>query len=197
MRSIFAPLVLAAGLGLGVLSLGCGQDSPMAPSTPGSTLTPEGRPTGGSTKSFDASYMTSTIDHEELIRQMAVLAMGKQGLHADLAAFAQNEANYAAENISILQSDLGAWYNVQHTPALSGSANRTLNNLSALDGAAFEKAYLNRMVSEDQARVRDGQRCYARATHTMLILFGFNVQYAASQEIAQLKSWLCQWFAAC
>jgi uncharacterized protein (DUF305 family) len=199
MRSIFAPLVLAAGLGLGVLSLGCGQDSPMTPGTPGSTLTPQGKPTGGGggTKSYDASYMQTTINHEEFIRQLALLAMSKQLDHTDLMTFAQNEANYAGQNIGTLQGYLSAWYNIQASPTLSGSATRTLSSLAALEGAAFEKAYLNQMVSEDQVRVRDGQRCYGRATHTSLILFGFNIQYAATQEIAQLKSWLCQWFAAC
>ena len=193
---IFA-LILAAGLGLGVL--GCGQESPMSPVTPSTTLEPEGKPSGGGggTKSFDASYMTTTIDHEEFIRQLALLALSKQLDHSELTTFSQDAAGYAGHNISLLQGYLSSWYNVQHPASLSGSAQRTLSSLAALDGAAFEKAFLNQMVSEDQIRVRAGQRCYARATHTSLILFGFNVQYAATQEIAQLKSWLCQWFSAC
>jgi len=192
---IFA-LFLAAGLGLGIL--GCGQESPMSPVTPSTVFQPEGKPTGGgSLRSFDASYITTTIDHEEFIRQLALLALSKQLDHSDLTTFSQNAASYAGQNISLLQSYLSSWYSVQHPAALNGSAQRKLNSLAALDGAAFERAFLNQMVSEDQIRVRDGQRCYGRATQTNLILFGFNVQYAATQEIAQLKSWLCQWFSAC
>ena len=189
-------LVLALGLGLGVL--GCGQESSLTSPTPTATFQPEGKPTGGGgTRSYDASYMTTTIDHEEFVRQLAVLAQGKQLDHSDLATFAQDAANNASQNIGLLQSYLGSWYNVQHPAVLSGSAQRALNNLSALEGAAFEKAFLNQMVTEDQVRVRNGQRCYARATHTMLILFGYNSQLDATHEIAQLKSWLCQWFSAC
>jgi uncharacterized protein (DUF305 family) len=193
--SIFA-LVLAAGLGLGVL--GCGQESPMSPVTPSTALAPEGKPTGGgSTRSYDASYMKAAIDREEFIRQLALLALSKQLDHSDLATFSQNAASTAGQSIALLQGYLGSWYNVQHPAALSGSAQRTLNSLAALEGAAFEKAYLNQMVSQDQLRVREGQRCYSRATQTMLIYFGFNDQLTATQEIAQLKSWLCQWFSAC
>ena len=196
MRSPIFALFLAAGLGLGIL--GCGQESPTTPVTPSTSLQAEGKPSGGgSTKSYDASYMVTTIDKEEFIRQLALLALSKQLDHSDLATFSQNAASNAAQNIALLQGYLSSWYSVQHPAVLSGSAQRTLNNLAALDGAAFEKAYLNQMVSADQIRVRNGQRCYARATHTMLILYGFNDQLAATQEIAQLKSWLCQWFSAC
>ena len=125
---------------------------------------------------------------------MAVLAQSKQ-VRSEMATFAQNEANNAAGNIGILQGYLSSWFSIQYSP--KAPSQRALTSLSALDGAAFEKAYLNQMVSEDQVRVRDGQRCYGRATHTSLILFGFNIQYAATQEITQLHSWLCQWFSAC
>jgi uncharacterized protein (DUF305 family) len=189
-------LVLAAGLGLGLLSLGCGQDAPMTPVSPSTTLQPEAKPSGGGTSgTYEISYMESTINHEELIRQCALIAMGKQLDHTDLATFAQNEEATAGQNIATLQSYLSAWYNIQFSPKAPSS--RTLDRLASLDGAAFEKAYLNQTVSEDQVRVRDGQRCYSRATHTMLILFGFNIQLDATHEIAQLKSWLCGWFSAC
>jgi len=189
-------LVLAAGLGLGILSLGCGQESPTTPATPGTTLDPQGRPSGGGTSNtYEVSYMESTINHEELIRQYALIAMGKQLDHSDLATFAQNEAGIASQNIATLQSYLSAWYNIQYSPKAPSS--RTLNSLASLEGAAFENAYLNKMVSEDQIRVRDGQRCYGRAKTTALILFGYNIQLDATHEIAQLKSWLCQWFSAC
>ena len=189
-------LVLAASLGLGILSSGCGQESPMTPATPGATLEPQGKPSGGGTSNtYEVSYMESTINHEELIRQYALIAMGKQLDHADLATFAQNEANYAAQNIGTLQSYLSAWYNIQYSPKAPSA--RTLNNLASLDGAAFEQSYLKQMVSEDKVRVRDGQRCYTRAKTTALILFGYNIQLDATHEMVQLNSWLCQWFSAC
>ena len=191
-------LVSIAGLGLAVLTLGCGQNSPTAPLAPGAAIQPEGKPTsGGTSGTYEKSYMQTTINHEEFIRQLSVLAMGKQGLHAETTTFAQNAAAYAGQNVGLLQSYLSQWFGIQFSPSLSGSSQKTLNNFAAREGADFEKAFLNQMISDDQVRVRDGQRCYARATHTMLILFGYNVQLDATHEIAQLKSWLCQWYSAC
>lgn len=191
-------LVSIAGLGLAIMTLGCGQNSPTAPLAPVATIQPEGKPTsGGTSGTYEKSYMQTTINHEEFIRQLSVIAMGKQGLHAETTTFAQNAAAYAGQNIGLLQGYLSQWYGIQVSPSLSGSSQRTLTSFAAREGADFEKAYLNQMVSDDQIRVRDGQRCYGRATHTSLILFGFNIQYAATQEIAQLKSWLCQWYSAC
>src|SRR5690349_8269457 len=91
MRFPISTPLLAVSLGLAVLSLGCGQESPTVPTAPGTTLAPEGKPSGGSKlSSYDTSYMTSTIDHEEFIRQMAVLAQSKQLGHAELMTLAQN-----------------------------------------------------------------------------------------------------------
>jgi uncharacterized protein (DUF305 family) len=196
--TVSASLVLAAGLGFGLLSLGCGQGSPTAPMTPTTTLQPEGKPSGGGTSaSFEKSYMQSTIDREELIRQLALLAVGKQNLHPDLVTFSQTLAGDAGHNVSLLQGWLSLWYGMTHVAVLSGSSQRLLADLGALEGADFETAYMNKMISLDQVTVREGQRCYARASHTSLIEFGFELQYARTQQIAQLRSWLCSWFAAC
>ncbi len=169
----------------------------MAPVTPGTTLQPEARPTEGSrtADSYEKSYMQSTINHEELIRQVALLALTKQLDHSELTTFSQNAAATASHNISVLQGYLSSWYGMSYSP--KAPSQKLLNGLAKLEGADFEKAYLDQMVTEDQVRVRDGQRCYARAAHTMLILFGYNIQLDATHEIAQLKSWLCQWFSAC
>ena len=197
-------LVLALGLGLSLLTLGCGQESPMAPASPAATLDPAGRPGGGGSdgggggsKSFEVSYMQAQMDREHLMRQMALLGLQKQVDHPDLHAFCDTATTNAGQNIAKLQSYLSQWYGIQRSPALTGSGQRILADLTLLEGAAFEKSFLTQMIKQDDLSVREGQRCYARATHTMLILFGFNNQFERAQEAKYLRQWLCSWFGVC
>ena len=193
-------LILTFGLGLSLLTLGCGQESPMAPASPAATFDPAGRPGGGGgggSTSFEVSYMQAQMDREHLMRQMALLCLQKQVDHSDLHAFADTAADNAGQNIATLQSYLSQWYGIQRTPMLSGSGQRILSDLSLLEGAAFEKSFLTQMIKQDDLSVREGQRCYARASHTMLIYFGFNNQYARAQEAKYLRQWLCSWFGVC
>ena len=70
-------LVLALGLGLSLLTLGCGQESPMTPASPTATFDPAGKPGGGGggggggSTSFEISYMQAQMDREHLMRQLA------------------------------------------------------------------------------------------------------------------------------
>lgn len=196
-------LVLALGLGLSLLTLGCGQESPMTPASPTATFDPAGKPGGGGggggggSTSFEISYMQAQMDREHLMRQLALLCLQKQVDHSDLHVFADTAATNAGQNVSKLQGYLSQWYGIQRTPALTGSGQRMLNDLSLLEGAAFEKSFLNQMIKLDDLSVREGQRCYARASHTMLIYFGFVNQYARAQEAKYLRQWLCSWFGVC
>ena len=192
-------LLLAGGLGLTLLTLGCGQESPMAPASPTATFEPAGKPSSGvgASKNFEVTYMQVQMDREYLIRQMALLCLQKQVDHPDLHVFADTAATNAGQNVATLQGYLNEWYGIQRTPALSGSGQRTLSNLSELEGAAFEKAFLTQMIKFDDLSVREGQRCYGRASHTMLIYFGFLNQYARAAEATILRQWLCSWFGVC
>ena len=192
-RNVFLGLVLVTGVGV---SLAACSDGPAT--APAASLAPAAKPTAaGGAASYEMHYLENAINQEEMILQMAQICGAKPGLHPELAAFCQNVTGNASQAIAIMQGYLGDWYGVQNTPSLKSPDQHLLANLQSLEGADFETAYLNAMIQKDQVAVREGQRCYARATHTLLIAFCFNMQYAETQEITQMRQWLCAWYGAC
>ena len=186
--SAFAVLALAACF------LGC-TDQVTAPET---SLVPAAKPVNsGGAGNFEKRYLAGAIDAEELILEMANICMTKEGLHPDLMTFCQETAAQAAHDLSLMQLWLSTWYGIDHSPSLSGSDQRVLSNLGALEGADFETAYLQTMVKEYTTSIRIEQHCYARASTVALIDFCFNMQLAQSQDVNQMNSWLCNWYGVC
>jgi uncharacterized protein (DUF305 family) len=188
---LFAFVVVA----LAGFSLGCA-DQVTAPET---RLVPAAKPvdSGGSAGNFERRYLSNAIDAEELILEMAQICVQKESLHAELMTFCQETATQASHDLTLMQSWLSAWYDIDHSPSLRGPDQRLLSELGSLEGADFEAAYLEAMVKEYTTSVRVEQHCYARASTTALIDFCFNMQLAQSNDIDQMKSWLCNWHGVC
>ena len=186
---VFAVVALAG------FSLGCA-DQVTAPEV---RLVPAAKPvdSGGGAGNFEQRFLADAIDAAQLTLEMAQVCMAKADLHVELMAFCQETATQAAHDVSLLQSWLSTWYGVDHLPSMGKPDQRILSNLSSLEGADFETAYLDAMVKEYTTSVRVEQHCYARASTTALIDFCFNMQLAQSNDIDQMKSWLCNWYGEC
>jgi len=190
-RSMLALSVVA----LPLFSAGCADDPVTAPLVP---LTPAAKPTDSAPgANYERRYLPNAIDASELILEMAQVCMEKQSLHPELMTFCQSTAAQAAHDVSLMQSWLSAWYGIDHTPSLSGPDQRLLDELRSLDGADFETAYLDAMVKEYTTMVRNEQHCYGRAVTTALIGSCFDMQRMQSDDIDQMKSWLCTWYGEC
>lgn len=70
-------------------------------------------------------------------------------------------------------------------------------HLSRLSGADFEIAFMDMMIRHHAAAVREGEMCQARAYHAQLIDLCRNIVSTQSAEIAQMETWLCQWYRRC
>ena len=196
MPSTYRVVLFAFGVvALAGMSWGCTDRQATAPEM---YLAPAAKPSdAGGAANFEKRSLANAIDVEELVLEMAQICMAKQGLHPELMSFCQETATQAASDQSLMLSWLSSWYQITHTPSLSGSDQRVLDNLSALEGADFETLYLETMIKLYTTAVRTEQHCYARATTTALIDFCFNMQLAQTQDMNQMKSWLCNWHGEC
>ena len=192
-RSVF--LLPFTVLALALFSPGCADDPATAPMA---RLTPAAKPTdSGPAANYERRYLPKAIDASELILEMAQVCMEKSDLHPELMTFCQATGAQASHDVSLMQGWLSTWYGIDHTPSLSGPDQRVLNQLRSLNGADFETAYLNAMVKEYTTLVRGEQHCYGRASTTALIGFCFDMQLMQSNDIDQMKSWLCTWYGEC
>jgi uncharacterized protein (DUF305 family) len=183
-------------LGTTAVLLGCADQASVTAPTSGPA--PAAKPVGsGAGANFERRYLPDAIDAAELIFEMAQVCMEKQGLHADLMTFGQRTATVAASDVTLLETWLSIWYGIQYTPSLSGPDQRLIERLRSLEGSDFEIEYLEAMIKQYTTSIRVEQRCYAHASTTALIGFCFDMQYAQSQDQAQMRSWLCTWYGEC
>ena len=74
---------------------------------------------------------------------------------------------------------------------------RQVEQLSKLSGAEFEKMFM-RMMSEHHATAAvDAVECLLKAYHPEMLNMCAMMLGAQGDEIAQMRVWLCQWYAVC
>ena len=67
----------------------------------------------------------------------------------------------------------------------------------SLSGAEFEIAFMEMMIKHHEAAIREGERCLDRAYHAELRSLCEDIIETQSAEIAQMQTWLCEWYGIC
>ena len=149
-----------------------------------------------STSKYEVRFMEAMIDHHAMAVMMAEICQQK-AVHAELLTMCQSIEQAQTEEIGTMQNWLASWYSETHAPQMSQGSQQQMARLASLSGAAFEIAFIQRMIRHHWKAIVRAAQCVDRAYHDELIEMCEDIIVAQSAEIEQMRTWLCQWYGRC
>lgn len=150
-----------------------------------------------STAKFEVDFLTGMIDHHAMATHMAEVCIDK-AVNSDLRAMCEQIIAAQSGEIEEMQSWLGDWYGITHEPEMKPNEMRQLERrMGSLSGAQFEIEFMKSMIRHHRMALVQAERCVDRAFHSELRDMCEQMIEMQAAEIAQLQSWLCQWYDRC
>jgi uncharacterized protein (DUF305 family) len=151
---------------------------------------------GMSTATFEVDFLTGMIDHHAMAIEMGEICLDKAE-HAQLQGMCQDVISAQSQEIETMQAWLGPWYGVSYEPVMKPGEMRQMEKLAALSGAEFEIRFMEMLIRHHRKAISEAEKCLDRAYHPDLPDLCQGMIEMQSPEIAQLESWLCQWYGRC
>lgn len=168
-----------------------------ATSTDGNRITVASAPSADpSSVNFETKFMTDMIDHHHMAVMMAEVCLVK-AVHLELRSMCENIIATQAAEIAQMQTWLRDWYGITYEPTMKPGDEKMLDRLASLSGAEFESAFMEMMIMHHKKALREARHCLDKAAHPELRALCENIIATQSAEIAQMQTWLCQWYGAC
>lgn len=142
---------------------------------------------------FEIDFMKTMIDHHFGGVKMAELCAGRT-IHAELKTMCDQIKAAQTEEIAKMRGWLKTWYGIDHEPRLDRKAQRQVEELSRLTGAAFEKAFMAMMIKHHSDAAKDSIECLNQAYHPEMLNMCAMMLGAQGDEIAMMRIWLMQWY---
>lgn len=105
-------------------------------------------------------------------------------------------ASQAAE-IEQMQGWLLDWYGVEHEPQMKPGDQRMMEHLAELECEEFEIEFMEMMIRHHPRAIREAGIALRRAYHPELLALAESILETQSAEIAQMRTWLCDWYDLC
>jgi uncharacterized protein (DUF305 family) len=180
-------------------------NSTASSSTPGLAAT-AGEPGGAtvasapapnrSTSTFEIKFMTDMIDHHHMAVMMAEMCIAK-AVHPELRSLCENIRAAQMAEIGEMQAWLQDWYGITYQPVMKPGDEEMMERLASLSGSEFEVAFMEMMIKHHEKAIKEGRHCLDKAYHTELRELCEDIVRTQSAEIAQMQTWLCQWYGEC
>jgi uncharacterized protein (DUF305 family) len=154
---------------------------------------PASRP---STTNFEIKFMTDMIDHHHMAVMMAEMCITK-AVHSELRALCERIRAAQMAEIEQMQTWLQQWYGISYEPVMRPGDQNMMGRLASLSGAEFEIAFMEMMIKHHEKAIKEGRHCLDKAEHAELRSLCENIIRTQSAEIAQMQTWLCQWYGEC
>jgi len=149
-----------------------------------------------STSNFEIKFMTDMIDHHHMAVMMAEMCIAK-AIHPELRSLCESIRTAQMAEIEEMQAWLQDWYGITYAPVMKPGDEKMMERLASLNGAEFEIAFMEMMIKHHEKAIREGQHCLDKAYHAELRELCENIIRTQSAEIAQMQTWLCQWYGEC
>lgn len=181
------PLKILASLALAVLAI------PAALAGP--TLA-EGPATDARSARYEVQFLTEMINHHHMAIMMTETCLEKD-VEQELLDLCQSIMTSQSQEIALMQSMLSDWYGIDHEPQMGPHDGHSMADLAALDGDEFEIAFMKMMAGHHLGAVEEAQRCLRMAEHDELLDLCNTIRTSQIEEIALMRSWLCDWHDIC
>ncbi|MEK8089143.1 DUF305 domain-containing protein [Thermithiobacillus plumbiphilus] len=190
--------LLAACLAFASPTLASAQGNQKAPA--GTAASVSGNPAHGAaaqkTRIYEIMYMENMIDHHNMAVEMAQTCLSKAS-HAELKSLCQNIVTSQKQEIQILKNLLAQKYQITYKAQMSAQEMSDMRALAALNGAAYEKAFMQQMIQHHWAAIEMTVRDLPHFKTPQLVTLGLDVIGAQAPEIKQMRGWLCDWYKVC
>lgn len=191
LRSPFFALVVA----LGLAACSDSATEPTAATAPEAPLANRPAPQN-STAKYEIRYMEFTIDHHAMGVMMAQLCIQK-AVHEELRQLCQTSLENQQRQIQQLQTWLRDWYGIAYEPELKPGDMRMMEKLAELSGAEFEIEFMETFSKHHERIIKESEKAVQRVFHEELRQLAANIIQSQSQQVAQMRSWLCIWYSVC
>lgn len=149
-----------------------------------------------SARNYEIKFMEDMIDHHAMAVAMGQMCLQK-AVHEELRSLCQSIISSQSAQITEMQSWLQSWYGMSYSPEMKPGDQHMMDRLASLSGAEFEVAFLEMMITHHEKAVKEGRQCLDKAYHAELRTLCENIVTTQSAEIAQMQTWLCQWYGEC
>lgn len=145
---------------------------------------------------FEVKFLTMMIDHHFAGVKMAELCDGRT-VHTELHEMCDEIKTAQLAEIATMQGWLRDWYGVAHEPMLDRKSKRQIEQLAQYSGEEFEKRFMTMMSTHHAMAIESGTHCLLRGYHADMINMCAMMIGTQSDEIAQMRLWLCDWYSVC
>ena len=149
-----------------------------------------------STRNFEITFMADMIDHHHMAVMMAEMCIATS-IHAELRSLCENIRTAQMTEIEEMQAWLQNWYGITYEPVMKPGHEKMMERHASLSGAEFEIAFIAMMIKHHEKAIKEGRHCLDKAYHTELHELCENIIRTQGAEIAQMQTWLCQWYGEC
>jgi uncharacterized protein (DUF305 family) len=145
---------------------------------------------------FEVRFMTMMIDHHAMAVAMAEICLDK-AIHPELESMCSDIIAAQSGEIDTMQTWLQEWYGISHEPEMTAGDQQQMDQLSLLEGEAFEIEFMKMLIRHHWKAVVRGSQCIERAYHPELVEMCESMVMAQLNEIQTLQGWLCSWYNVC
>ena len=148
------------------------------------------------TAKYEIRFLTNMIDHHHMAIMMAELCAGRV-VHAELQSLCDSIRASQSEEMMEMQGWLRDWYGINYQPEMKPGDERMMADMAEMSGEEFEIEFMEMMIKHHSKAIKEGQTCERRAFHAELRQLCQNIISTQSQEISQMRNWLCVWYSIC
>jgi uncharacterized protein (DUF305 family) len=145
---------------------------------------------------FEVKFMTQMIDHHAMAVHMGEMCLDK-AIHEELRSMCEQIIASQSQEIELMQSWLSDWYGITHEPEMKPGHMQMMDKLAALESEEFEIAFMEMMIRHHEQAIKEADKCLDRAYHDELKDLCQQIIETQQQEIAQMQTWLCEWYQEC
>lgn len=169
--------------------------STTAAHTEGITISSAPAPSQSATN-FEIDFMTDMIHHHHMAVMTAEMCIAR-ATHSELRSLCESIRTAQMAEIEQMEAWLQDWYGITYEPVMKPGDEKMMERLASLSGAEFEIAFMEMMIKHHEKAIKEGRHCLDKAYHTELRELCENIITTQSAEIAQMETWLCQWYGEC
>ena len=149
------------------------------------------------TARYERRFMEGMIQRHRAAVEMSTTCADRAA-HQELRAFCRVMGGTQQREIDDMTGWLQEWYQAAplEEASMSDDQRRSMNELGALLGAAFDAEFMDDMILHHTLAIADATTCANLAIHEPLIELCDNIIDTQLAEIDQMQSWQREWFAA-
>lgn len=152
-------------------------------------------PASGPRSAAERAFLTEMVSHHAMAVDMAEMAQ-ERAVHPELKAMAASIINTQTAEMGRMQSWLKRWYGKTAEPGMDHEDMQQMDELERSASAAeLEIRFMALMTMHHSQAIERARAVRKRPIHAKTRQLTRDIVSAQEDEIAQMRSWLVDWYA--